>query len=178
MPISNDDLKEWENFAKECKKAKDNTFKNISDIGKKLIQTVKNNLKNKTEKINLNCEFEEKEYFLLEKGSTLGIDKLSDKKLRAGEFKIDYRLDLHGMTLTEAYERLKNLFEFAESRNLRCLLIITGKGLHSKDKTIKTSITDWFAEPYFSNRIIKYVDAHKKHGGSGALYVLLRNKDK
>ena len=68
------------------------------------------------------------------------------------------------------------LFKHAELNNFKCLLIITGKGLHSKDKTIKTSIIEWFSEPFFANKIIKYTDANKKDGGSGALYVLLRNK--
>ena len=57
------------------------------------------------------------------------------------------------------------------------MLIITGKGLHSNSKTIKTSIIEWFKEPYFSDRIIKYTDANIKDGGSGAIYVLLRNID-
>lgn len=176
MPISPDDLKEWENFKKECKSTRNCNLKNINDIGKKLIKTVKENLKHKREEISINSNFDNQEYFLLEKGTTLGIDKLSDKKLKNGNFKIDYKLDLHGMTLNEAYERLKVLFETAESKGFKCLLIVTGKGLHSKDKTIKSSITEWFSEPYFSNKIIKYIDAHKKHGGTGALYVLLKNR--
>ncbi len=176
MPIFDDDLKEWEEFKKSCKRTAKASSEKISEAGKKLIKTVKENIKKHSSEINLSATFDQKDYFLLDKGISLGIDKNSDKKLSKGKFKIDYRLDLHGMTLDQAYEKLKFLFELSENKNFKCLLIITGKGLHSKDKTIKSSIIEWFAEPRFANKIIKYVDAHVKDGGSGALYVLLRNK--
>lgn len=174
MSLSKEDLKllnDFENNYKKTLRDKKNIF---SEETKNLLKKVK-------EKQNIlnfsNGNF--KDYnFSLRKDTTLGIDKNSDKKLSSGKYKIDYKLDLHGETLDSAYNKVKLLFEKAELNNYRCLLIITGKGLHSQNKTIKSSITEWFMEPYFANRIIKYTDAHIKDGGSGALYVLLRNNNK
>ena len=174
MSLSKEDLKllnDFENNYKKTLRDKKNIF---SEETKNLLKKVK-------EKQNIlnvsNGNF--KDYnFSLKKDTTLGIDKNSDKKLSSGKYKIDYKLDLHGETLDSAYNKVKLLFEKAELNNYRCLLIITGKGLHSQNKTIKSSITEWFMEPYFANRIIKYTDAHIKDGGSGALYVLLRNNNK
>lgn len=174
MSLSKEDLKllnDFENNYKKTLKDKKNIF---SEETKNLLKKVK-------EKQNIlnfsNGNF--KDYnFSLKKDTTLGIDKNSDKKLSSGKYKIDYKLDLHGETLDSAYNKVKLLFEKAELNNYRCLLIITGKGLHSQNKTIKSSITEWFMEPYFANRIIKYTDTHIKDGGSGALYVLLRNNNK
>ena len=92
------------------------------------------------------------------------------------KYKIDYKLDLHGFSLNDAYKKLYNLFELSFNNNYRFLLIITGKGLHSNSnsKTIKESIIDWFNTPFFSNKIIKYEYPPIKYGGSGALYVLLK----
>ena len=174
MTIKNDDLKLWEDFKNKVKKSKINSNTRISDNGKKIIKIVKENIKNReyvSDNVNM---IDYSSNFVLEKGKSLGIDGKSDKKLNQGKYKIDYRLDLHGFTLQQSYDKIKNLFEKAKLNNYRCLLIITGKGIHSANKTIKDSITEWFREPYFSNKIIKYMDANIIHGGSGAIYVLLK----
>ncbi len=172
--LSKEDLESWNNFKKKCKKTKGVDLFNLSIKGKTLLNDIKKSLKDKK-----NEGFEGDfapitNDFLLKKNNTLGIDWKSDKKLSQGKYKIDYKVDLHGMTLNEAYNQLKLVFNKAEINNYRCLLIITGKGLHSQNQTIKNSISEWFKESYFSNKIIKYIDAQKMHGGSGAIYVLLK----
>ncbi|GMO67541.1 MAG: hypothetical protein Ta2D_13020 [Rickettsiales bacterium] len=113
--------------------------------------------------------------FVLEKNKSLGIDANTDRKLRSGNLKIDARLDLHGFTLQQAYNRVYNFIENAIARENRVLLIITGKGLNSPtDDTIKNNIPKWFSESFFSNNIVKYCDAMPKDGGSGAIYVYLK----
>ena len=176
MTFEKDDIKLWEDFKANLEKSKKVGNGRISETGKKIIRLVKANMKNR-EFSNTDIEISNNgSDFVLEKGKSLGIDRMSDKKLSQGKYKIDYRLDLHGSTLEQAYIKIKNLFKMADLNNFKCLLIITGKGLHSTDKTIKNSISDWFKEPYFSNKIIKYVDANATHGGSGAIYVLLKNR--
>ena len=114
---------------------------------------------------------------VITKNNTLGIDKKTDKKLVSGNYHIDYKLDLHNLSFDSAYEKLFNLFELSIIYKYRCLLIITGKGIHSKNsETIKSLIQVWLKQPYFSNKIIKYTDATLKHGGSGAIYILLKKK--
>ena len=174
--LSKEDLDSWNNFKKKCKKStKDVNFASLTDNGKTLLSSVKKSLKNR-EKENFkgNLASDTISDFLLEKDTSLGIDWNSDKKLIQGKYNIDYKIDLHGLTLNEAYNKIRLLFNKAEINNYRCLLIITGKGLHSQNQTIKYSIIEWFKEPYFANKIIKYTDAQKIHGGTGAIYVLLK----
>lgn len=179
MPFLEDDVKAWRDFKDTCIKTKNCNLKNISDRGKKLLHNVKSRIKTRNEiEKDFDSVYLNTNNFVLEKDKTLGIDKLSDKKLAQGKYKIDYKLDLHGATLDIAYNKIKFVFTLASKNNFRCLLIITGKGLHSSNKTIRESLEEWFKEPYFANKIIKYVNANKFHGGSGAIYVLLKNVDK
>lgn len=173
MMFSKEDLEEWNSFKKKCKKSNNVDFSNITKNGKVLLDIIKKSTKSREIYNNIN-ETISNNNFILEKDSSLGIDSNNDKKLSQGKYKIDYTLDLHGFTIEEAYQKIKLVFEQANVRNYRCLLIITGKGLHSQNKTIKSSITEWLKEPYFSSKIIKYTDAQKIHGGSGAIYVLLK----
>lgn len=177
MTIKPEDMKLWEDFKARFERTKSIKSGTISEVGKRLIKLVKTNMKNRSNE-EINDEYLPDSYknFELQKDKSLGIDGNSDRKLRRGKYKIDCKLDLHGSTLDEAYNRIKNLFKIAAANNYKCLLIITGKGLHSKNRTIKNSISDWFKEPYFSSRIVEYTDASVEHGGSGAVYVLLRNK--
>lgn len=176
MSLSNEDLKLLNEFEEAYKKTLKENKKTFNEDTKALLKKVKE--KQNILDLHLSNEKKYKENnFILNKNSTLGIDRNSDKKLSSGKYNIDYKLDLHGETLDSAYNKVKLLFEKAELNNYRCLLIITGKGLHSQNTTIKSSIVQWFKEPYFSNRIIKYTDAHIKDGGSGALYVLLRKNN-
>lgn len=173
MALSTDDLKLWKEFTKKCKESsKKSTIE--TERGKNLLKQIRENLKNNAAIFQMEADYIDKS-FRLEKNSTLGIDRKSDKRLMAGKYKIDASLDLHGLTLDEAYNKVKLFFTNAMNNGCRCILIITGKGLHSKDTTIKSSIEKWLSEPYFSNNIIKYTDAAAAHGGSGALYVLLKN---
>jgi len=112
----------------------------------------------------------------MQKGETLVIDYNSNKKLVQGEYPIDFTLDLHGYHLQDAYDALVEAIEFGHSGGMRCLLIITGKGLHSNGdgQTLREQVPVWLSNNRLSSKIIKYTNAHKKHGGEGALYVLLK----
>lgn len=169
-------MEDWENFIKHCEKEKALKQSELTEKGKKLLNKIKISIKNKENDfkiMNQNLDFNSKN-IVIDKNETLGIDSKSDKNLRLGKYHIDYTLDLHGFTLDEAYLKVKQTFEIAISKGFRCLLIITGKGLHSQNKTIKTSLEEWLKEPFFSNKIIKWTDAQQKDGGTGAVYVLLK----
>ena len=111
-----------------------------------------------------------------------------NKDLKKGRIKIDRRLDLHGYTLLDAYEKFKDEVIKLYNKNKRCMLVITGKGVHLKRKEsteenpklfygkIKKSIIDWIKEDQFKNYILTYQDAGFDHGGDGALFVYLRRK--
>ena len=111
-----------------------------------------------------------------------------NKDLKKGKIKINRRLDLHGYSLTEAYEKFKDEVIKSYNENKRCMLIITGKGNHiskqTKEETkprlyygkIKNSIISWVNEDSIKNYILTYQDAGLEHGGDGAIFVYLRKK--
>jgi len=111
-----------------------------------------------------------------------------NKDLKKGRIKIDRRLDLHGYTLLDAYEKFKDEVIKLYNKNKRCMLVITGKGVHLKRKEsteenpklfhgkIKKTIIDWIKEDQFKKYILTYQDAGFDHGGDGALFVYLRRK--
>ena len=111
-----------------------------------------------------------------------------NKELKRGKVKIDRRIDLHGYGLVEAQEKFKNEVKKNYNKNKRCLLIITGKGVHEKNKNeqnthpklfygkIKNSIISWINENDLKKYILTYQDAGFEHGGDGALFVYLRKK--
>ncbi len=61
-------------------------------------------------------------------GQQAGLDNRSRRLMKRGGFEIDASLDLHGMTVARAHDRLLRFIEQAEARQFRTLLIITGKG--------------------------------------------------
>ncbi|MDC3131747.1 Smr/MutS family protein [Pelagibacteraceae bacterium] len=109
-----------------------------------------------------------------------------NKDLKKGRIKIDRRLDLHGYSILDAYEKFKDEVIKLYNKNKRCMLVITGKGVHLKGKQnteenpklfhgkIKKSIIDWIKEDQFKNYILTYQDAGFDYGGDGALFVYLR----
>ncbi len=97
-------------------------------------------------------------------------------KLVKGQVHIDARIDLHGLERFEAQDRLHRFLDHAKSHGLRMLLIIHGKGSkHGETPILKTHLYLWLRQyPY----LLAMHSAHSKHGGSGALYVLLKKAQK
>ena len=111
-----------------------------------------------------------------------------NKELKRGKINIDRRIDLHGYGLVEAHEKFISEVKKNYNKNKRCLLIITGKGVHKKIENeqdtnpklfygkIKNSIINWINEDDIKKYILTYQDAGFEHGGDGALFVYLRKK--
>ena len=111
-----------------------------------------------------------------------------NKELKRGKINIDRRIDLHGYGLIEAQEKFISEVKKNYNKNKRCLLIITGKGVHKKIENeqdvnprlfygkIKNSIINWIKEDDLKKYILTYQDAGIEHGGDGALFVYLRKK--
>lgn len=102
------------------------------------------------------------------------------KKLEQGNLSIDARLDLHGLTLALAHDRLLRFILAQYKKQARCLLVITGKG--ARDETgkgqgvIRKNLPHWLDTPDIAPLILSLTPAHAQHGGSGAFYVYLRRK--
>jgi DNA-nicking Smr family endonuclease len=95
------------------------------------------------------------------------------RKLRRGEWVIQDHLDLHGARVDEARELLAGFLREALRRGLRCVRVVHGKGLGSKDKqpVLKGKARVWLAQ---REEVIAFCQARPAEGGSGALVVLLR----
>jgi DNA-nicking Smr family endonuclease len=95
------------------------------------------------------------------------------RKLRRGEWVIQDHLDLHGLRVDEARELLSQFLREAIRRGLRCVRVVHGKGLGSRDRqpVLKGKARVWLAQ---RDEVIAFCQARPAEGGSGALVVLLR----
>src|ERR1019366_4885255 len=87
---------------------------------------------------------------------------------------IDARLDLHGLTQSEAHAALLRFLRSAGARDARLVLVITGKGRGGEPGVLRRQVPQWLGLPEFRSLVLGFEDAHVTHGGEGALYVRLR----
>ena len=98
------------------------------------------------------------------------------KKLRMGQYEIDARLDLHRMTVDEARREVFQFLRECFYYELRTVLILHGKGDRNPDKvaTIKSHLAVWLPQ---IDEVLAFHSAQKRHGGTGAVYVMLKKGD-
>jgi DNA-nicking Smr family endonuclease len=100
------------------------------------------------------------------------------QKLVRGHAAIDARIDLHGMTQTEAHAALRNLLQRCQANGAKFVLVITGKGQPNGSLNgrgvLRRQVPQWLALPEFRRYVAGFDVAHTGHGGEGALYVRLR----
>jgi len=102
-----------------------------------------------------------------------------DRRLRRGIILPDRTIDLHGHTLATARDALEHALARAIADEVRVLLVVTGKpprGDERRRGLIRASIGDWIAHSGYSPHIAAVRNAHPRHGGAGALYLILRRK--
>lgn len=105
------------------------------------------------------------------------IEKPVIRKLARGRLPIDGRIDLHGLTQSEAHNLLFGFLARAHERGLRHVLVITGKGAsRGSEGALKRAVPVWLTKPEFRFLISGYEDAARGHGGEGALYIRLRRE--
>jgi DNA-nicking Smr family endonuclease len=90
---------------------------------------------------------------------------------------VEDSIDLHGLTQNEAARALGSFLARAQDAGCRCVLVITGKGT-TKDEggVLRAMAPNWLNEPANRARVLAFDTAQPKHGGLGALYVLLKRK--
>ena len=103
-----------------------------------------------------------------------GASKITQRKER-------YKFDLHGFTLDEANNKVKEIIEYCLKNKFRELLLITGKGIHSTNDEdayisknlgkLKYSVPEFIKTSDLNKFIISINDAEKKDGGEGAITV-------
>lgn len=108
--------------------------------------------------------------------SVRGLDRRIVRKLRAGDFSVQGHLDLHGMRREEARAAVAEFVEKAHLEGRKCVLIVHGRGLGSKDNVpvLKEKLTAWLTRGAIGKRVLAFTSARPFDGGTGAVYVLLR----
>ena len=109
-------------------------------------------------------------------GHSHGLDPGVVRKLRRGEFAVQEHLDLHGLLKEEAKAELEAFLTRARHSAKRCVLVVHGRGLHSKDQVpiLKEALKRWMATDRFAKHVLAFATARPHDGGAGAVYVLLR----
>lgn len=127
-------------------------------------------------KVEFSLEFTE-EYL---QGHVLGLDEQIINKMKAGGYSSEAHIDLHGLNALQAWEALTGFFRSAYHKGLRCVLIVPGRGLNSPGGAgvLRERLQTWFTQAPFKYVILAFCTALPKHGGAGAIYVLLRKQKK
>ena len=98
------------------------------------------------------------------------------KKLRLGKYPIEARLDLHRMKVMQARQEVFSFLQECMRHNVRTVLILHGKGESNPDGrgVLKAYINKWLRD---LPEVMAYHSAQKQHGGTGAVYVLVRKSE-
>jgi DNA-nicking Smr family endonuclease len=111
-------------------------------------------------------------------GTTL--DGSWDRRLRSGAVEPDRTLDLHGMNLDSAWRAIDRGLEQAIADGERVLLLITGHHRPGDPPVergrIRAAVHDWLAASRHAPNIASVRGAHRRHGGGGSLYIILRRR--
>lgn len=108
-----------------------------------------------------------------------------DRRLRRGATQPDWTVDLHGHSLDSARSMLDRVLDQAIAEGIRVVLVITGKPPREDDRggdgrprrgLIRASIGHWLQSSRHASRIAAVRNAHPRHGGAGALYVIIRRE--
>ncbi|WFL76049.1 Smr/MutS family protein [Altererythrobacter arenosus] len=112
-----------------------------------------------------------------------GLDGHWDRRIKSGAIQPDFTLDLHGFSLDAAYDRLMSGLDQALAMDARVVLLIAGRSRPvdpadraAKRGAIRAKILDWLAASRHENAITAIRRAHIRHGGEGALYLVLKRR--
>jgi len=164
--ITDKDKEDWENFL-------NNKKKNLN----------KNPVKKKDIK-NPDKDKQDWENFLNNKEKIPNKDSVHKKNIRYEKIK---KIDLHGYTIEEANKAAEQFIQKCFDENVTKIIVITGKGLRSKNvenpylskdlSILKYSVPEFVENnSSLTKLIIEVTDAKIEDGGSGAFYIYLKNK--
>lgn len=109
------------------------------------------------------------------------LDSHWNRRLKSGRVAPDYTLDLHGHNLDTAYSRIIDGLDQARAMGARVVLVIAGRerpvdpaDRASRRGAIRAKLLDWLAASDHADAIVAVRRAHIRHGGEGALYLVLK----
>lgn len=104
-----------------------------------------------------------------------------DRRIKRGGLVPDINIDLHDANLSGAYARLDGALEQAIAQKFKVILLVTGKPRAHDRATgegrgaIAAVVRDWLAASRHARHISAVRNAHPRHGGAGALYIVLKS---
>ncbi|MDQ4420478.1 Smr/MutS family protein [Sphingobium sp. DEHP117] len=112
------------------------------------------------------------------------LDTSWERRITNGTLAPDVTIDLHGHTLDAAHQRLNHALGHSIARGHRVMLVVTGNPRpahvgplgHKTRGAIRAEIGDWLALSGHADAIASVRTAHPRHGGKGALYIILRKR--
>ena len=105
------------------------------------------------------------------------IEPVRKRRIARERDPIGGRIDLHGMTQERARAALEAFLERAWDDGYRAVLVITGKGVQG-DGVLRRRAPEWLGASHLSHIVAGISEAHRRHGGEGAMYVALKRKRK
>ena len=113
----------------------------------------------------------------LQHGDMAGLDRRTGQRFKRGQLPVEARLDLHGMTQTEAHRALGAFLSGQQSAGRRCVIVVTGKGVGKEGGgVLRNAVPRWLNETPNREKVLAFEYARQKDGGEGALYVLLKRR--
>jgi DNA-nicking Smr family endonuclease len=102
-----------------------------------------------------------------------GVGRRTMRKLARGNYAVQGEIDLHGMTVPEAKGQLREFITESVYRGHTCVRVVHGKGLGSghRGPVLKGKVNNWLRRWH---EVLAFVSTRQVHGGTGAVYVLLR----
>lgn len=99
------------------------------------------------------------------------------KQLQSGQIKPDAELDLHGLLVPAAKQKVRHFIDNANYHGLKTVILITGKGLHSSNGPVLRSEIETLLNE-LNEQVIEWSLAPRRFGGDGALVVFLRGNNR
>ena len=110
-------------------------------------------------------------------GTGYNIHPEISKRLHRGDFSIQSHIDLHGLGVEDARKAFENFFKDSITTGKRAVLVVHGRGLSSPDRPVlKTKVIKWLTRGPWRKWVIAFSSARSCDGGTGATYVLLRQR--
>jgi DNA-nicking Smr family endonuclease len=112
-------------------------------------------------------------------GAVIGLSPEIVKKLKKGDLSYQDYIDLHGCNREEAREKVIHFVKRSFAGKLRCILIVSGRGLNSRERqpVLKQELVRWLTHAPLRRIVLAFAAARSYDGGAGAFYVLLRRNE-
>lgn len=185
-----EDGRQKSQISPENKDVWDAAMRDVAPLNRKGGHRTPENYIGKVKNLTKNSDFRDESdaYFGNMLSPATDVDRNTNERLRRGLMPVEARLDLHSMTQDRAYAALQKFICQNYDKGRRCVLVITGTGArHRRSDTdkpwyetpsgvLRERVPEWLRESRLAGMVLRFYPAQKRHGGEGALYILIRRK--